>query len=351
MLNNQFELKKAAAKAFKAYEKMEYKVAIELADKLMGSDLDINLQYDLKAMTSYCYMHLKEYQKGWELFSYRPSARAVSAWMEKRVSIPYWMGEDADYTDRTLLIVCEEGIGDELYHSACFHLLKGKFKKVYIECDARLIKLYERTYSELTFFPRADWTKFSEIAKDCNLCALLSDLPRFLNAELNKDLDVYLEVDKELLASFDKKLNSSLSPERLLVGISYFTSGDNKDRRMVYEFWDNALTDDNINWIDLQHNNLVTNKEAFTHSNLLHCDDVDLYDDIDSLAALISTMDYVLTIDNYIAHLAGRLGVNTIVLLPRHHNIRWDYGTGKSIWYNTCRILIKEDSGSIVPAV
>ena len=44
--------------------------------------------------------------------------------------------------------------------------------------------------------------------------------------------------------------------------------------------------------------------------------EVDKKDDIDSLAALISACDLVISVDNFILHLAGSLGVKTKALLP-----------------------------------
>jgi ADP-heptose:LPS heptosyltransferase len=51
--------------------------------------------------------------------------------------------------------------------------------------------------------------------------------------------------------------------------------------------------------------------------NVLHCESVDNYTDLDGLAALIAACDEVLTISNVTAHLAGALGVQPASSSPK----------------------------------
>jgi ADP-heptose:LPS heptosyltransferase len=49
----------------------------------------------------------------------------------------------------------------------------------------------------------------------------------------------------------------------------------------------------------------------------------DAFGDITSVAHAITCCDAVITIDNYLIHLAGALGVPTLGLLPLHASYRW----------------------------
>ena len=51
--------------------------------------------------------------------------------------------------------------------------------------------------------------------------------------------------------------------------------------------------------------------------------DLDTYADIDGLAALMSNLDLVISVDNTTVHLAGALGVPVWVLLPCGPERRW----------------------------
>ena len=50
-------------------------------------------------------------------------------------------------------------------------------------------------------------------------------------------------------------------------------------------------------------------------------------------------LDLVITVDTYVAHLAGALGVETWVLLPHGPEWRWGTGGTNSIWYPRARLF------------
>ena len=70
---------------------------------------------------------------------------------------------------------------------------------------------------------------------------------------------------------------------------------------------------------------------------------LDLFSDIDGLAALISACDYVISIDNLTPHLAGALGVNTKLLLPQVADERWGLESSKSYLYDSV-VLYRQSS-------
>ena len=77
-------------------------------------------------------------------------------------------------------------------------------------------------------------------------------------------------------------------------------------------------------------------------------DEVDLFNDLDSLAALISACDIVVSIDNATVHLAGALGVDTRVLLPLTADERWGLNSSKSYWYDSVTLYRQEAFGDWV---
>ena len=69
--------------------------------------------------------------------------------------------------------------------------------------------------------------------------------------------------------------------------------------------------------------------------------DVDNFNDIDALAALISACDLVVTVSNTTAHLAGALGQNTALLAASGHARQWYWFQDRSDspWYPRMRIV------------
>jgi ADP-heptose:LPS heptosyltransferase len=68
-------------------------------------------------------------------------------------------------------------------------------------------------------------------------------------------------------------------------------------------------------------------------------------DDFSDAAALIMTLDLVITIDSAIAHLAGALGKPVWLMLPYASEWRWLYNRTDSPWYPSARLFRQPQRG------
>lgn len=76
--------------------------------------------------------------------------------------------------------------------------------------------------------------------------------------------------------------------------------------------------------------------------------------DFSDTAALISTLDVVISVDTAVAHLAGALGKPVWVLLPWIPDFRWLLDSPHSPWYPTARLYrqpVAGDWASVVEQV
>ena len=71
---------------------------------------------------------------------------------------------------------------------------------------------------------------------------------------------------------------------------------------------------------------------------LVEVPEIDNYEDIDGLAALIMACDKVVSIDNATVHLAGALGAKTKILLPFNSNWQWGTSGSSSYWYDSVEL-------------
>ena len=62
-------------------------------------------------------------------------------------------------------------------------------------------------------------------------------------------------------------------------------------------------------------------------------------------AAIIKYLDLVITTDTSIAHLAGSLGTQTWLLLPKVSDWRWLNSKDETIWYDNVRIYRQKVQG------
>ena len=80
--------------------------------------------------------------------------------------------------------------------------------------------------------------------------------------------------------------------------------------------------------------------------NIQTIKDIDNYNDIEGLAALINCLDLVITIQNSTAHLAAALGKNTWIMLVKNPRWHWLINKKKSLWYPTTKIFRQEKAGN-----
>lgn len=76
--------------------------------------------------------------------------------------------------------------------------------------------------------------------------------------------------------------------------------------------------------------------------------DINNYDDIDSLASLIASCDYVVTTSNTTAHLSGAIGKKTKLMVPKYLGKFWYWHeiNGKSLWYPNTKIYTQDLDGN-----
>jgi hypothetical protein len=105
-----------------------------------------------------------------------------------------------------------------------------------------------------------------------------------------------------------------------------------------------------FNYINLQYGDVIQEiNEENTKSevNIQYDNDLDYYNDIYSLAALVKSCDIVITCSNVTAHIAGILGVKTYLLVPKFNGKIWywqEKGTSSS-WYQSVYKIEQINSG------
>jgi len=62
-------------------------------------------------------------------------------------------------------------------------------------------------------------------------------------------------------------------------------------------------------------------------------------------------MDLVITVDTALAHLAGALGLATLLLVPWFPDWRWLLGRNDSPWYPTLRLYRQPEPGAWEPVI
>ena len=108
------------------------------------------------------------------------------------------------------------------------------------------------------------------------------------------------------------------------------------------------LSNANCDFINLQFGKFDEDLEKFKlkyNLNIRSINEIDNYNDIDDLAALINCLDLVITIQNTTAHLSAALGKKTWVMLAYNARWHWLINEKKSLWYPTAALFRQEKIG------
>ena len=302
---------------------------------------------------SYSYLLLgkKNFNKGFDYFD----ARLETNEFQKKNKYHFNIVKKTLNTNREFeiskktLIVREQGVGDEILFSSIYNdLIKNNFSKVKIECDKRLLKIFNRSFNKDIFYPFGHYSSSNKTLQEFDNILYAGSLTKyFRNKESDFDIKPYIKTSDML----DKKFNSILKKfnGKKRIGISWKSVFNifGSLKSLELNNFSKLYNRDRI-FINLQYGNTIEEINNYRESgkNIFCFDNVDLFDDFDSLISILKNLDVFVTVSNSTAHFAGALGVPTILICPKKSSTYyyWDYEDGKTPWYNNISIIKFKDS-------
>jgi hypothetical protein len=112
-----------------------------------------------------------------------------------------------------------------------------------------------------------------------------------------------------------------------------------------------------IKFVNLQYGDTSDECRVFreeTGIEILSCDSVDNFKDLDGHAALIQACDFVVGCSNTSAHFAGALGKKAYLALAHGHGTFWYWANeleGRSLWYPSITIHRQQQPGNWVEPI
>lgn len=288
-----------------------------------------------------------EYREGWQGFEQRFRREKSRA---TRPCTPAWDGIPSKGV--TLLVMREQGLGDEIMFSSCYPQLISQMQRCFIECEPRLEKLFARSFPGAVFCPLEDVKTSEQTNPGDEIGARIyaGSLPQYLRGK-PEDFpghDGYLKPDPLRMVYWRERL-ASLGTG-LKVGISWRggTVFTHRERRTLsLQALLPVLSVPGVHWINLQYGN-----RTGEIAGLRNASGVDIVDwpeaidgDYDETAALVSVLDLVISVCTSVVHLTGALGRPVWVmtaLVPE-----WRYGLrGTTMpWYPQARLFRQTTQG------
>ncbi len=281
--------------------------------------------------------------KGWEEYEWRWKTPAQKP---RHFANTVWTGEMI--TGKSLLIYSEQGLGDELLFASCITDVEKTGADCFIECDARLVELYARSFPWAAIVPKAAIRIKSDLEKDnsYDYQIAIGSLPRIFRksiSDFEKQQLAYLIPDQEKVKKWENRLTRI---EGLVyVGFSWksgMTQGVARINVSDTNYWQVLLKIENTVFINLQYGDTAQDIEEFfklTGKKIVSFEDVDLKNDIDELLALVNALDLVVSIPNAVAALAGATGVPVLRVMSPKVADPYRHGLENYPWFPSMIIL------------
>jgi tetratricopeptide (TPR) repeat protein/ADP-heptose:LPS heptosyltransferase len=240
----------------------------------------------------------------------------------------------------TLLLVCEQGLGDALQFIRFASSLAEHGMHVWVEAPDALVRLFENIKGIERVIPRGAALPVHDAH-----CSLL-DLPRLCGTTLNTipSRVPYIGIPDRERRVWDARIVND--PEGFRVGLAWAGSaGHINDRRRTCgagAMLPLAGVEGTVLY-DLQKEGLSKNALVPFHPSLV--DHSAAFHDVQDTAGLIAQLDLVITVDTMVAHLAGALGKPVWLLLPFAPDWRWMLGRDDTPWYPGMRLFRQRQAG------
>ena len=306
---------------------------------------------DIKKTLSFIYLKDHDFDKGWNYFEGRLDLDDFvkkNDYVQKLNNKIYRLNIVKNKKNK-FLIVREQGVGDEILYSSMYEDVLEDLENTMIECDPRLLNLFRRSFPKYrnNFVELGNITNNETKFKEIDYVLYAGSLGRYYRKNINNFHNKsFIKIDEINFENIKNKL--SIYQKQFKIGISWksFNNRYAIDKSLNLKDFENLFNLSDCDIFNLQYGDVKDEIYKFNKNSknkLLTVKDIDLYNDFDSIASLLKSLDIFITISNSTAHLAGSLGVKTILIKPENYALfhYWNQKTDKTPWYNSIKLIEK----------
>ena len=286
----------------------------------------------------YAHLMLRQWDQGWKGFEggLHGKIRRPRSYQGEG----YWDGRPVG----TLVVRGEQGVGDEISFASVIPDALKRADKVVVECDARLQGLFSRSFPGIEFhgtrFKKEELPWVDQYQIDAHvLSGSLCQYFRLKDEDFSGD--PYLKPDPERVIQW-KALLDSLGPRRK-IGIAWKggSHGTHRTRRSTNLEAFLPLFRQDADFISLEYKDPsaeIAELKAKHGITVHHWPRGSQSYDIDDVAALVASLDLVVTVQTAVVHIAGALGKPCWVLVPRKPHWRYHLSGDSMPWYKSVKL-------------
>ncbi len=279
------------------------------------------------------------FREGWDEYRWRWKVGDL----RRPVQLPVWDGSDPN--GKSILLTAEQGLGDTLHFVRFAQILRERGAKTLVYGQASLMALLQNCKNLGPFYPNN-----LPLSQSFHYQCSLLDAADLLNVDLASIPSIlgYIQPASHLVDYWKQVLPKQAGTFR--VGIAWQGNRDHQAdmfRSIPLKFYEPLSQIPGVQLISLQQGFGVEQLQTWTGKPIAV-----LPEGVDKsggafmdTAAIMKSLDLVITSDTSIAHLAGGMGVPTWIGLNFVPDWRWLLDRHDSPWYPTVRLFRQRFTG------
>ncbi len=281
-----------------------------------------------------CEAHIRlltgDFANGWREYEWRWGVKEAKP---HALASPMWAGQPVP--GKTILLHCEQGLGDSIQFVRYARFVRENCGRVMLSCPASLAPLFQGVQG------------IDEILHDglnppdYEFHSPLLSLPGLFRTTLDTipDCVPYLQPDPARAKVWRERPGGHPG---FKVGVAWRGSATNqndRNRSLTAARFAEFLDIPGLLVVSLQKDGTAAEVKTLGEVRASFLNAAPLEEGLADAAALMTTLDLVISVDTSLCHLAGALGVPVWTLIPFTPDWRWLLEREDSPWYPTMRLF------------
>ena len=283
------------------------------------------------------------FELGWKEYRHRwQCAEAI----KHPYTQPKWTGQELQ--GKTILLYSEQGLGDTIHFIRFAKLLRERGARTIVHGQAQLLALLQGCSGISSLIP-STWKVEEGFDYHCSLIDVADVLG--IHADIIPSDVPYIRIPENLVGYWKRQLGQILPPAKHRIGLVWQGNPDHQAdmfRSFPLDSLEPLCKLDDVQLVSLQFGRGSEQVQRWKGSKPIYT----LPQDIDrssgafmDTAAILHHLDWIVTSDTSLAHLAGALARPTVLMLGFTPDWRWLLDRDDTPWYPTMRLVRQKRIG------